>query len=131
MTRPVDRVSTSGGTGDPLPTEAFTNGSVPSTTVRGAVPVVPLPPRDTDDPVLISGRPNRISVGALIKFRPVPCTHCNGDARLGTSGTPNNSSVGALMRANRSCSMVCNGDTLAASAARYDPAPELSACTNC
>src|SRR5271166_3430057 len=66
ITRPVDPVSTSKGTGAPLPTEAFTTGSVPPTIDSGTVPVWPLPPRDTDGPVLISGTPNRNSVGALI-----------------------------------------------------------------
>src|SRR5271167_1366574 len=69
ITRPVDPVSTSKGTGDPVPTEAFTIGSVPPTTVSGTVALVPLTtvlPSDVDDPVPISGRPNRNSVGRLI-----------------------------------------------------------------
>ena len=58
---------------------------------------------------------------AAVPFAPLPI-----------SGLPSNSSVGALITPKKwSCPKVCNGDTFAASAARYEPAPDLSACINC
>ena len=42
---------------------------------------------------------------------------------------PNSAAVGALIALSTVLSTACNGDALAASVARYDVAPELSACT--